>query len=116
MRATDLRAQSGEFKHERRLLVEHNANSEACVVWAKNADVAKVEALFKAALDKFKNPDKKVYTTSDKMEPSPHGKVHVLKCHSETSNGMVGVFSAVIAEQAGGPFQVMLEAIGGQSK
>lgn len=90
---------------------------EACVAWARRATVSDAEAAFKAALENAKKQDTKLTVTGDDVTSTPSGNAHVVKLQSHTpSTRSAAVYSIITVERDSGPFQVMLEALGGTAQ
>jgi hypothetical protein len=87
--------------------------TQACAVWARTADPARVEDLFRRLIDGTKRPGLEIKIEQDKSEPSSVGKARSLVYSLFATGAQTGfVLSLLTAERPGGAFQASLQVAG----
>jgi hypothetical protein len=86
--------------------------TEACAVWARAANPADVETLFRTIVEGVARPGLDVRVVKDSRDQSPSGVVHTLMYRvTDTEKQRVGfLYIMQTAERPGGPFQASLKS------
>jgi hypothetical protein len=97
-------SQSGNFA------LSIRGTTEACAVWALQANPSQVETLFQKTIDGVRRPGLEIAVVQDKRVPTSFGETHALVYSirpTNTSNGFV--FSLLTSEKPNGAFQVSMQ-------
>ena len=86
--------------------------TEACAVWARAANPADVEGLFRRILEGASRPGIDVRVFKDTRDQSPSGVVHTLIYSVSGTEKQRGGLMYIMqtAERSGGPFQASLKS------
>jgi len=85
--------------------------TEACAVWASEADPAESDALFRKIIEGVKRPDLAVMILDEKKVPTPVGEARSLVYGVRPTAGQGGfTFTLLTSEKPGGVFQASMQA------
>ena len=87
--------------------------TEACVVYARQADPETVTPIFKEIIVNVKRPGIEVEVDKDFDTQTPFGKAHLLQYRVHAVGAKLGyIFALTAVEKTGGPFQASIFAAG----